>query len=129
MKLDVLGLNHFDSRSATCQTVWPPSAARSADHFRIAPPHSSSARPRLSRYHAASRLWSDVDLKKTPPIPVTRAITFSSLSSFVIALYSSGAFLSTSSGTWKWIDGNGSDRHGTGVPAHPMVGSCPSGTG
>jgi hypothetical protein len=27
MKLDVLGLNHFDSRSATCQTVRPRSSA------------------------------------------------------------------------------------------------------
>src|SRR6516162_6416256 len=80
MKLDVLGLNHFDSRSATCQTVMPPSPALSSGHFRIAPPHSSSAKPRLSRYHVASRLWSDVDLKKTPPIPVTRAMTPSSFS-------------------------------------------------
>src|SRR5689334_25170875 len=80
MKLDVLGLNHFDSRSATCQTVRPPSFTGSSCHLRIAPPHSSSAIPRLSRYHAASRLWSDVDLKNTPPIPVTRAITASSSS-------------------------------------------------
>src|SRR5450432_3609986 len=78
MKLEVLGLNHFDSRSATCQTVRPPSPARSSGHFRIAPPQASSARPRLSLYQAARRLWSDVDLKKTPPIPVTRAITASS---------------------------------------------------
>src|SRR5512142_343402 len=74
MKLDVLGLNHFDSGSATCQTVRPPSFAGSAGHFNIAPPQSSSARPKLSLYQAARRLWSDVDLKKTPPIPVTRAI-------------------------------------------------------
>src|SRR5215468_2918858 len=80
MKLEVLGLNHFDSRSATCQTVRPPSPALSSGHFRIAPPHSSSARPRLSLYHVASRLWSDVDLKNTPPIPVTRAMMPSSFS-------------------------------------------------
>src|SRR3954462_4150208 len=78
MKLEVLGLNHFESRSATCQTVRPRSSALSSGHLRIAPPQSSSAIPRLSRYQAASRLWSDVDLKKTPPIPVTRAITASS---------------------------------------------------
>src|ERR1043166_9724762 len=75
MKLELLGLNHFDSRSATCQTVTPPSPARSSVHLSIAPPQLSSAKPRLSLYQAARRLWSDVDLKKTPPIPVTRAIT------------------------------------------------------
>src|SRR5690242_2223670 len=78
MKLEVLGLNHFDSGSATCQTVSPRSSALSSGHLRIAPPQSSSAMPRLSRYQAARRLWSDVDLKKTPPIPVTRAIIASS---------------------------------------------------
>src|SRR5262245_63277018 len=78
MKLNVLGLNHFASRSATCPTVTPRSFARSSGHFRMAPPHSSSARPKLSRYQAARRSWSDVDLKKTPPIPVTRAIAISS---------------------------------------------------
>src|SRR5215475_11936751 len=43
----------------------------------MAPPQSSTFQPRLSRYQAARRLWSDVDLKKTPPIPVTRAIAAS----------------------------------------------------
>src|SRR5262245_41712424 len=97
MKLDVLGLNHFDSRSATCQTVAPPSFAGSWGHRRIAPPHSSSARPRLSRYHVASRLWSDVDLKNTPPIPVTRAIGPSSFS-LRYRLYSRVVVVSTGNG-------------------------------
>src|SRR5262245_10067366 len=79
MKLEVLGLNQFDSRSATCQTVTPRSWARSSGHLKIAPPQSSSARPKLSLYQAARRLWSDVDLKNTPPIPVTRAIDASLL--------------------------------------------------
>src|SRR3954466_1539660 len=79
MKLEVLGLNHFDSRSATCQTVRPRSSALSSGHSSFAPPQGSSTMPRLSRYHAANRLWSDVDLKKTPPIPVTRAIATSPL--------------------------------------------------
>src|SRR3954470_12699924 len=90
MKLDVLGLNHFDSRSAMCQTVWPPSGAESSDHFKMAPPQSWSARPRLSRYQAARRLWSDVDLKNTPPIPVTRAIDTSSLSSTLLRAHAFG---------------------------------------
>src|SRR5262245_8801363 len=74
MKLDSLGLNHSVFFSATCQTVRPRSSALSSGHLKIAPPHSSSARPRCCLYQAASCLWSDLDLKNTPPIPVTLAM-------------------------------------------------------
>src|SRR5437667_10890626 len=74
MKLDVLGLNQSVSRWATCQTVRPLSSAWSSGHFKIAPPQSSSAMPRCCLYQAASLVWSVVDLKKTPPMPVTPAM-------------------------------------------------------
>src|SRR5262245_38652211 len=74
MKLEGLGENHSLSFLATCQTVSPLSSARSSGHLRIAPPHDSSFMPRFSSYHAASAFSSFVDLKNTPPIPVTRAM-------------------------------------------------------
>src|SRR4051812_9975730 len=74
MKLDALGLNHSLLFSATCQTVRPRSSALSSGHFKIAPPHASSANPRWRAYQAASCLGSDVDLKNTPPIPVILAM-------------------------------------------------------
>src|SRR6185295_700757 len=74
MKLDSLGLNHWLFFSATVQTVRPRSSALSSGHFKIAPPHSSSCNPRCRAYQAASCVWSDLDLKKTPLIPVTLAM-------------------------------------------------------
>src|SRR5687767_1215051 len=74
MKLEVLGLNHWLFFSATCQTVRPPSLALSSGHLRIPPPQDSNWIPRFLPYHSASFLWSPVDLKNTPPIPVTLAM-------------------------------------------------------
>src|SRR3954447_12458508 len=74
MKPDSLGLNQSLSRSATCQTVTPRSPALSSGQRKIAPPHSSSVTPRWSRYQAARAVRSVLDLKKTPPIPVTLAM-------------------------------------------------------
>src|ERR1700712_3691478 len=74
MKVEVLGLNHSPSFSATCHTVTPRSSALSSGHFRIAPPHSSSGSPRCFAYQAASSLWLPFDLMNTPPMPVTFAM-------------------------------------------------------
>src|SRR4029077_4653980 len=74
MKEDLLGLNHWLSFPATCHTVRPRSSALSSGHLRMAPPKSSSARPRCFRYHAASAALLPLLLKKTPPIPVIFAI-------------------------------------------------------
>src|SRR3954471_10098190 len=74
MKADSLGLNQSLSRSATCQTVTPRSPALSSGQRKIAPPNSSSVTPRWSRYQAARAVRSVLDLKKTPPIPVTLAM-------------------------------------------------------
>src|SRR5262245_53443677 len=74
MKEDLLGLNHWLSFPATCHTVRPRSSALSSGHLRIAPPQSSSVRPRCFRYHAASAAPSPLLLRKTPPIPVIFAI-------------------------------------------------------
>src|SRR6185436_9903278 len=74
MKEDLLGLNHWLSFPATCHTVRPLSSALSSGHRRIAPPKSSSGRPKCFRYHAASAALSPLLLKKTPPIPVIFAI-------------------------------------------------------
>src|SRR6478672_11840984 len=74
MKADSLGLNQSLSRSATCQTVTPRSPVLSSGHLKIAPPNSSSESPRWSRYQAARAPRSVLDLKKTPPMPVTLAI-------------------------------------------------------
>ena len=52
----------------------PWSSAWSSGHRRMAPPQGSSGMPRCSLYQAASRVLSVVDLKKTPPMPVTRAM-------------------------------------------------------
>src|SRR3989442_11403549 len=75
MKEDLLGLNHWLSFSATCHTVRPRSSALSSGHLRIAPPKSSRDMPKCFRYHAASAALSPLLLKKTPPTPVTFAIT------------------------------------------------------
>src|SRR5512145_1721879 len=77
MKDASLGLNHWLSFSATCQTVRPPSSARSSGHLRMAPPNGSSDMPRCCRYHATSAALSPLLLKKTPPTPVTLAIVVS----------------------------------------------------
>src|SRR6185295_11193178 len=74
MKEELLGLNHWVSFSATCHTVRPRSSALSSGHLRIAPPKSSSRRPKCFRYQAASAALSPLLLKKTPPIPVIFAI-------------------------------------------------------
>src|SRR6185436_20129563 len=74
MKEDLLGLNHWLSFPATCHTVRPLSSALSSGHRRIAPPKSSSGRPKCFRYHAASAALSPLLLKNTPPTPVTLAI-------------------------------------------------------
>src|SRR5437773_3995774 len=74
MNDDLLGLNHSLSFSATCHTVRPRSSALSSGHRRMAPPKSSSDRPKCFRYHAASAAWSPLLLKKTPPTPVIFAI-------------------------------------------------------
>src|SRR6059036_1616763 len=74
MKDDLLGLNHWLSFSATCQTERPRSSALSSGHLRTAPPNSFSAIPKCCRYHAASAALSPLLLKKTPPTPVIFAI-------------------------------------------------------
>src|SRR4051812_34657988 len=75
MNDDGLGLNHLLSLPATCHTVRPPSFAASSGHLSIAPPKSSSANPKCFLYHAAKAAWSPLLLKKTPPIPVTFAMS------------------------------------------------------
>src|ERR1043165_262080 len=74
MKEDLLGLNHWLSFSARCHTVRPRSSALSSGHLRMAPPKSSSGRPRCFRYHAARAALLPLLLKKTPPTPVIFAI-------------------------------------------------------
>src|SRR5262245_16858991 len=74
MKDDWLGLNHLLSCAATVHTVRPASSARSSGHLRMAPPQSSSDRPRCCRYQSANALPSPLLLKNTPPMPVTLAI-------------------------------------------------------
>src|SRR5215203_2973371 len=73
MNEEALGANHWLSRPATLHTVRPLSSALSSGHFRIAPPHSSRERPRCFWYQAARALGS-FTLKKTPPMPVMRAM-------------------------------------------------------
>src|SRR5687768_11727275 len=79
MNEELLGLNHLLSFPATCHTVRPLSSALSSGHLSIAPPKSSSGIPRCFRYHAANAPLSPLLLKKTPPIPVTLAISSSPL--------------------------------------------------
>src|SRR5688572_3025323 len=55
-------------------TVRPRSSALSSGHLRMAPPKSSSDKPKCFRYHAASAALSPLLLKKTPPTPVILAI-------------------------------------------------------
>src|ERR1700752_4015012 len=74
MKEELLGLNHLLSFAATCHTVRPLSSALSSGHLRMAPPQSSSGRPRCFRYHAISAAVSPLVLRNTPPTPVTFAI-------------------------------------------------------
>src|SRR5581483_11750487 len=70
----VLGANHLLSGAAMLQAVTPPSSALSSGHLSAAPPQSASCRPSTSRYQAERRAPSPVDLKKTPPMPVIRAM-------------------------------------------------------
>src|SRR5262245_21679504 len=95
MKDEVLGLNHLLSLPATCQTVSPRSSALSSGHLRIAPPKSSSGRPRCFWYHAAKAALSPLLLKNTPPTPVTLAIDPLSHSRFGLC-YSRPAMLAGS---------------------------------
>src|SRR3954464_5792873 len=74
MKDALLGLNHWLSFAARCQTVSPRSSAVSSGHLRTAPPKSASGMPRCRWYHEAKAAPSPLLLKKTPPIPVIFAI-------------------------------------------------------
>src|SRR3954471_6722275 len=77
MKEESLGLNHWLSFAARCQTVSPRSSAVSSGHLRTAPPKSASGMPRCRWYHEAKAAPSPLLLKKTPPIPVIFAIVAS----------------------------------------------------
>ena len=48
-----------------------PAGLPSPPHGKIAPPQSAVSSPRWSRYQALSA-WGSADLKKMPPMPVTR---------------------------------------------------------
>src|SRR6266446_845772 len=85
MKGESLGLNHWLSFSAICQTVRPLSSALSSGHFRTAPPKLSSGMPRCLWYQLASAALSLLLLKKTPPIPVILAIVASILTNLLTA--------------------------------------------
>src|SRR5688572_18219102 len=77
MKAESLGLNHWLSLSASAHTVRPLSSALSSGQRRTAPPKSDSSMLRCRWYHAANAVASPLHFRKTPPIPVTFAITAS----------------------------------------------------
>src|ERR1700730_2026603 len=59
------------------QVVMPVPAGPSSDHGKVAPPKSFRVMPRCSEYHFANAFGS-CERRKTPPMPVIRAMRFSS---------------------------------------------------
>src|SRR4051812_31372209 len=81
MKGAVLGAKWFESAANRLQAVVPtPSGFSGPFQSNAAPPHSCTSIPRCSLYHVPSAFGS-VDLKKIPPIPVTRFMAI-----FVLAM-------------------------------------------
>src|SRR6185312_7255561 len=67
-----LGAKYFVSAANGLQAVVPmPSGLSGPRHRNAAPPHSCTSIPRCALYQAP-RAFGSLDLKKTPPIPVTR---------------------------------------------------------
>src|SRR5580700_6966362 len=67
-----LGAKCSGAAAKRLQAVVPsPSGLSGPFHSNAAPPHSCTSIPRCFLYHAPSAVGS-VDLKKIPPIPVTR---------------------------------------------------------
>src|SRR5580765_1024311 len=74
MKLAVPGPKYEVSALNGFQMVVPvPVGLSGVTHLNCTPPHSSTFRPRCVRYHSPSAFGS-LDLKNTPPMPVTRFI-------------------------------------------------------
>src|SRR3954468_12748359 len=68
----VLGANCFVSSGATNHAVVPPVGLPSEPvQSKAAPPHAWTSMPRCCLYQACSA-GAFFDLKKTPPMPVTR---------------------------------------------------------
>src|SRR4051812_41629931 len=70
----VLGSKVFESILETFQAVVPPTGLpASSTHSNAAPPQGCTSMPRWVLYQAL-RPFGSLDLKKIPPIPVTRFI-------------------------------------------------------
>ena len=67
------GSKYFVSALNGDQMVVPEGASESPPQRKDEPPHSGTSNPRCFAYHSPSALGS-CDLKKIPPIPVTRSM-------------------------------------------------------